>query len=276
LKVTGWLFDAYTLGDRMVFWIITELGKAIRLEDLWTHSFYVAAANKSDFNAIRQNKDFARFVKSYEIVSKQETIFDHSKSDVLKVTLLDSRKASSLAQTMWMLGDYGQYRLYNVDLLPVQSYFFEHDLFPLAFCEVDPSRGHLKWNLKDDVWKTDYPLPRFNSMHVEVRPSKTNAIPTHDDRIESIQIKHNDDIVTIRHESESDTINELVSRVSEIDPDFIFTTKGDSFALPYLIKRAEANKIDLYLSRERVKLTLPGFKEIPIPNTARYSTSLQR
>lgn len=260
MKVTGWLFDAYTLGDRMVFWIITEQGKAVRLEDKWTHSFYVASSNKSDFNTIIKNKDFGRFVKSYQIVSKQETIFDHSKSDVLKVSLLDSRKASSIAQTMWMLGDYGQYRLYNVDLLPAQSYFFEHDLFPLAFCEVEPSKGRLQWTLKDDVWKPDYPLPKFSSIHVEVHPCRTSKIPTHRDRIELIRIRHNEDVITIKHESEQDIINEFVTRVSEIDPDLVFTTKGDSFEFPYLIHRAEANKMDLYVSREKMKMTLPSYQ----------------
>jgi DNA polymerase-2 len=244
----------------MVFWIIIDQGRAVRLEDRWTHSFYVAANNKSDFSAITRNKDFARFVKAYDIISKQETIFDHSKSDVLKVTLLDSKNASGLAQTIWMLGEYGQFRLYNVDLLPVQAYFFEYDLFPLAFCEVEQSEGHLKWDLKDDVWNSDYPLPKFTSIHVEIHPRKTGSLPMYTDRIDSIQIKHGTDIITIEHESETDIIEDFVVKVSEIDPDFIFTTKGDSFAFPYLIHRAEANKIDLYLSREKIKLTLPSYQ----------------
>lgn len=259
MKVTGWLFDAYTLGDRMVFWIITERGKAIRLEDEWTHSFYIAANDRPDFDAITKNKDFARSVKSYEIVSKQETIFDHSKSDVLKVSLLDSKKAASVAQTMWMLGDYGQYRLYNVDLLPAQSYFFEHDLFPLAFCEVEQFGNHLKWNVLDDVWKADYPLPQFDLLHVEIQPRKTGSLPMYTDRIDSIRIKH-DEVVTINHDDESRIIEDLIAKVSEIDPDFIFTTKGDSFAFPYLIHRAEVNNVDLFLSRETVKLTLPNYQ----------------
>lgn len=260
MKVTGWLFDAYTLGDRMIIWIITEQGKAVRLEDQWTYSFYVATSSKSDFNAITQNKYFARFVKSYEIVSKQETIFDHSRSDVIKVTLLDSRKASSLAQILWMLGSYGQYRLYNVDLIPAQAYFFEHDLFPLAFCKVEESGGRLKWDLNDDVWKADYSLPEFRSIHIEVHPRKAGRIPTDTDRIECIQIKHENDVINITHELETDIINEFVTRVSEIDPDFIFTIKGDSFAVPYLTHRAEVNKIDLYLSREKVKMALPNYQ----------------
>ncbi len=48
--------------------------------------------------------------------------------------------ASSLARKIEKLNKnnkFGNIRLYNVDLPPAQSYFYEHDIFPLAFCHVD-------------------------------------------------------------------------------------------------------------------------------------------
>jgi hypothetical protein len=47
-STTGWLFDAYPKGDRMIFWIKQEKdGKIVRLEDnSWSHSIYVASDNK--------------------------------------------------------------------------------------------------------------------------------------------------------------------------------------------------------------------------------------
>ena len=91
MNISGWLFDAYTLGDRMVFWVITEQGQAVRLEDSWTHSLYVASDSRSDLEAITRNKDVKEFVKSFQFVPKYETIVDRSKSKVLKATLVDSR-----------------------------------------------------------------------------------------------------------------------------------------------------------------------------------------
>ena len=41
MTVSGWLFDAYPVNDKMVFWIKQEKESAvtIRLEDdVWTHS----------------------------------------------------------------------------------------------------------------------------------------------------------------------------------------------------------------------------------------------
>ncbi|MFZ0514876.1 MAG: hypothetical protein WAM14_24955 [Candidatus Nitrosopolaris sp.] len=48
--VSGWLFDAYPLNDKMVFWIKQEKDSAatIRIEDdIWTHSIYAASDDKT-------------------------------------------------------------------------------------------------------------------------------------------------------------------------------------------------------------------------------------
>ena len=145
LRAKGWLFDAYDLAGRMVFWIITESGRTVRLEDHWMPSFYVASDDEANLKAI--TREFAPLVNRFEFVSRRETLMDHSMSQVLKVTLADSKKRASLAEKIWMLGEFGKYRLYNVDLLPAQAYFYEHDLFPLAYCKVTASKSGLKWKI---------------------------------------------------------------------------------------------------------------------------------
>ena len=41
MKTTGWLFDLYPLGDRMVLWFITESGQRLRLEDNFPYCLYL-------------------------------------------------------------------------------------------------------------------------------------------------------------------------------------------------------------------------------------------
>ena len=70
---------------------------------------------------------------------RYEGISAATKSDVLKLTLLDSTKALTLARKIETFdGNYnfGRFRIYDVDLLPTQSYFYGQNIFPLAFCEV--------------------------------------------------------------------------------------------------------------------------------------------
>ena len=51
--ISGWLFDAYSSEDKMVFWIKQQNGNTIRLEDNgWSHSIYVASDDKSDLKSI--------------------------------------------------------------------------------------------------------------------------------------------------------------------------------------------------------------------------------
>src|ERR687895_128998 len=266
--IKGWLFDAYPLGNRMVFWIKQENGYPVRLEDnCWSHSIYVTSdyINRSDLEKLilkQQEGNNTELIKDYEFVSKYKRITDTTRSDVLKLTLSDSTKALALARRIESLDKFGKLMLYNVDLLPAQSYFYDHDIFPLAFCEVSSNNGHLKklnWKINDDddnVWSIDYKIPSFKIIHLDIELKKEGGkIPKYSDRIGSISIKQNDDDkeeenIEIKKESEEDIIDELIAEVAKIDPDFIFTEDGDSFTFPYLVHRAEKSGKNLILGRE--------------------------
>src|ERR671922_2568426 len=106
----GWLFDAYPLCNKMVFWIKQENGDTIRLEDdYWSHSIYVASDyinNKSEFEKLitkqqqqeGNNNNNTELIKDYELVSKYERITDTTRSDILKLNLSDSTKVLALAR----------------------------------------------------------------------------------------------------------------------------------------------------------------------------------
>src|ERR687885_2292065 len=172
--ISSWLFDIYPLDNEMVFWIKQEDGSTIRLEDnSWGHSVYVASDCNSylksvDNTLIDSNDDdvindsIASLVKNYEFVSRYESITDVTKSDVLKLKLADSTKALILARKIEAIDgnhEFGMHRTYNVDVLPAQSYFYEHDIFPLAFCEVHKVSSNLRWHNKDSIWSTNYKIP---------------------------------------------------------------------------------------------------------------------
>jgi DNA polymerase-2 len=294
-RISGWLFDAYPLADKMIFWIKQKKKNndasssyTIRLEDNWTHSIYVAANDKSDLKSIllesKENENIQSLIKDHEFVLRYERIIDTTKSDVLKLTLLDSTKASTIARRIERLGGgkFGKYRLYNVDIQPAQSYFYERDIFPLALSEIrldgygdggsDGSDGSdstvkgkenpiKRWEIREDsIWSTDYETPNFKTVDIEVNLQKESKLPKYSDRINSISIKHASESFEIESKSEADVIKEFVVEISKIDPDFIFTEDGDSFTFPYLIHRAEQNNIqqNLILSREKIPLTRPA------------------
>ena len=258
MTATGWLFDIYPLEDRMVCWIKQQDGRTVRLQDSWTPSIYVAADDRAHLKVILQNAAAMQFVKDYDFVKRQEKITDLDKTVVLKLTLSDSVKAPALARCIERLGRFGEFRLYNVDVPPAQSYLYKHDIFSLAHCSLYPEDSHLIWKLKDDVWDTRYKLHDFKKMHLGVRVKKKSGLPKFTDRIDAVTIRDGNDTHEITNSSEADLLADLESTIAKLDPDFIFTQDGDTFLFPYLTSRAEQNGASISLSRDRIPLARPA------------------
>ena len=260
--ISGWLFDAYALNGSMIFWIKKDNSSTtIRVEDKsWNHKIYVAS-EKSLLKSVIENNEILSMVKEYHFISKYELITDTKKSQVLEVELKDPTYSLKLAKKIEKMGRFGQSRLYNVDILPEQSYFYEHDVFPLMKCKVHVSNSTLNWiDNEDDVWSTEYELPLFNNIHLKVYPkTKEGRIPRFSDVIALVSIQKGDtskDTIYIQG-SEIDILYQLVKEVEKINPDFILTEYGDSFTFPYLTHRSEINQVDLILDREGIPLCKP-------------------
>ncbi|HEV2877900.1 MAG TPA: hypothetical protein VGW09_11550, partial [Nitrososphaeraceae archaeon] len=258
--VEGWIFDVYPLQDKMVIWIKKKDG-SIRLEDSsWSYCLYVAADDKSELLSLLEEEQIMKAVEDYEFVLRYERLSDTIKSRVLKLSLKEATKALRLARKIESFGRFHRFRLYNVDLLPAQYYFYDKDLFPLAFCYFD-SKQPSNLEVQDNVLSTDYWIPDFKSVHLTINLKKGGKIAKLGDRISSIVIQLPNERIEIQKESEADTIEELMYEVNKkIDPDFVFTDDGDSITFPHLIYRAEVNGIPLIMSREPIPLKKPDSK----------------
>jgi DNA polymerase elongation subunit (family B) len=259
----------------MIFWIRLNNSdlkdknnyRYVKIEEKWQNYFYVASNNISELEQLVQNDSISSLIRSYDFVTKSETITDIKKSTVLKLATL--YKNLKLANIIERMNGYKDFRLYNVDLLPEQQYFFEHDIFPLGFFEItNDSSVDLVWkSTADTVDSTDYSLPYFEKIHIKTNFPKGKIVKLTDE-LNSISIVHYEDnnkdkshIIDITDKSEKKILQELIKIVRDIDPDFIFTDDGDSFTFPYLIHRAELNQIELCLSRDNNKpLTNPKRK----------------
>jgi DNA polymerase, archaea type len=250
----GWIFDVYPLQDRMVVWIKKRNGN-LRLEDSsWKYCLYVAADDKSELLSILGEEKIMKAVEDYEFVLRYERLSDTIKKRVLKLSLKKAAKALKLAR---QIESFGKFQLYNVDLLPAQYYFYDKDLFPLAFCYFD-SKHPSNIEVKDNVFSTDYWVPDFKSVHLTINLKKEGKIAKPGDTISSIVIQLSNERIEIQKESEVSTIQELMEELNtKIDPDFVFTDDGDSFTFPHLIHRSNVNGIPLIMDREPVALKKP-------------------
>jgi len=245
--IRGWLFDVYSLDDKIILWIKNK--KIHRLEKQWTPCLYVAS-DRYKLDKLRKNPKIISLVKNYEWVNKIEKVSDIEESKVLKFTVKKSSDLIRLGKTIEELDKFGVYRLYNVDVPPAQSFMYENNLFPLGKYNIQDT-----WMPQSDITETNYTLPVFTKINLQVNVKPTRKIPKFSDKIQSIQI--ND--VTIQSESEMQMILDCVTMIKDIDPDFILTQKGDSWDFPYLAYRAGKNKISekLVLGRENIPLKMP-------------------
>jgi hypothetical protein len=116
--ISGWLFDAYALNGNMIFWIKEDNSTMIRVEDKsWNHKIYVAS-DKSLLKSVIETDEILSMVKEYHFLSKYELITDMKRSQVLELELKDSSYSLKIAEKIEKMGRFGQFRLYNVDILP--------------------------------------------------------------------------------------------------------------------------------------------------------------
>jgi|SRR5215467_11693717 len=131
----------------------------------------------------------SNLVKHCEFKSHYERITNIARSDVLKLSLVDPTKALLLArmvESIYGNNNFCKIRLYNVDPLPAQSYFYEHDIFPLAFCRVVSNGSSLEWHLNDNVWSTNYKMPASKTIHLKINTKKIGSIAKYTENVKNM------------------------------------------------------------------------------------------
>jgi len=242
-KIKGWVLDAYPSNEgEITVWIISEAGQRIRLTDKFQPRIYVSAKQESIdpiIGRLYNNPDDAHW--SFAFKYTQPT--DSERSKVLELALRDCRRATTLTNNILRLGDYMRYQVSNCDLKGDRAYFFSHDIFPLALVEVKVEKTGLQYNLLDSVSSTDYAIPSFRVMKLEVEIEKKKKIADFTDPIGKIQLNQNEKEIQIDSGNEAEKLFQLVKIVKELDPDFVVTSGGDSHLFPYLTERATINEV---------------------------------
>jgi DNA polymerase, archaea type len=256
----GWILDLYP-GDpgEMVIWIKGEDGTVRRFVDGWAPALFVASKSPSDLSSLAESSEIESYVAGSNMVSKYESIIDQQRSDVLELKVRDALKLPLLASIVERSKPFGHNRLYNVDVPPAQSYLYEKELFPLACCEVEQRGSSLSWTLDDDVWECDYAVPPLSSAELLVDVEKHGSLPSDKDPIRSLMVKRDGEKIVIDSGSEGDKVLSLAGVIRELDPDLVFTDGGDSFVLPYIVRRAQTCGVGdgFSLDREESPLQLP-------------------
>ena len=261
-RVKGWILDVYPsrLGE-FVVWIISENGQRIRLTDRFAPKLCVSGRQES-LQRLASQLSYDEATASWDFVNRHAKATDLDTSTVLEVTLKDCRMAPSFTRRVLRAGDYLQYQVFNCDLKHEQAYFYNRDIFPLAYIEVESEHDGLKYSLLDSAESVDYELPPLRICRLEVEVAKKSKIAKLSDPIDKITISSGNDKKVIDQDNERDKLLRLVHTLREFDPDIIATKGGDSQLFLYLVRRAGINGVleDLVLSRDDVPLAVKNVR----------------
>ena len=239
----------------MTAWIKTVEGKAIKLKDSkWRAKIYAFGEACDDPKYLESRVRAYDLIHSIKYTYKRVDILQKrkKKSRVLEIQVKDPHRIKKLAAALEQAFQNPiSLKQYNVDVLPEQQYFYEKDLFPLAYVEVDVREdGEIrKWNVLDSVTSYTYEIPKLQTLRIAIEIS--DLVPKMDSKLLSISLYSPDDnaeekeIAKIKSTSEENILLETIKEIKRIDPDLIITSNGDSFVLPFLYSKASKYSVDI-------------------------------
>jgi DNA polymerase elongation subunit (family B) len=254
--VRGWILDVYpsALGEFTV-WIITENEKRVRLTDTFKPTIYISGKEES-LERLAAQFLYGGAVDSWDFVQRYSKTTDSEQSRVLKVILEDCRRSQSFTRRILKSGKYVQYNIFNSDLKYEQLYFYEHDVFPLAFVDVKSEQKRLKFSLLDSSETVDYVIPPLRIAKIDLEVARQGKFSKMSDPIYRVTLSQNDQGEVIDSGDEKDKLLQLVQAIKDFDPDILVTEGGDSYLFTYLVRRAMINGIldKLVLGRDDIPL----------------------
>nr|AIF05993.1 putative DNA-directed DNA polymerase type II (DPA, polB1) [uncultured marine group II/III euryarchaeote KM3_18_D06] len=274
----GWVLDCHLDGDEMATWVKLDDGNTIVQRRKWRVSLHVAA----DIQRLERLTVWLSQPELHHSFGNLECRFERHLMElgatrtktVLAVSTDQPNQLKRLAEAIDARGDWIHHELYSVDQKMAQRHLLDLATHPFGrvqiFEEMEKSlvaidsRTEIEWNMP--------PLTILN-LHVECydgnghrtaqaeitkivltpRPNlgcDSNSTSTNPNSPASSHCVPNPTFTA--HEIEGtprEMLNRLHHLLSEIDPDVIMTTGGDSVDLPALLILAEKAGLPLQLGR---------------------------
>lgn len=240
----GWLLDAYVLDENIIVWIIGSDGVRRRFKYRFEPSCYVGINGKIS-NLLKPFGNRIRVERTTMV-----DVFLGREREVFSLTAPGMKTFSTL--TRHLRAQRGL-ELFNVDIEPVQHFFYHTNAFPFCRVTVQVDEENVTViKVEDSEWETQYELPPLRIIRMRLEGEKLN--PKFNSRrrlvIEdgtSSCIYENTFANKVELEDFARSISEFMKRV---DPDIIVTQWGDSHIMPLLYEIAEYVGVELHLNRE--------------------------
>lgn len=251
MDLSAWILDAYLDVGGVRLWVIDAEGRPHTFLDRWRPVFYVGASSRGEWRSVHAVLDSLRSSFTLAPVEKKDFFTDQIRPAV-EVRVLEPLLFQKTVDRLLGVSS----SLFNADIPPVQSYFYERGFFPLARCLFDVSKdGWLNGGQVDDsCWNLDYDLP-------PLRIVRLGFDSDHGRRRSYVLTRGREweeGTTFVLDESEEEFIRSLNRHVREWDPDILLTDGGDGVIMPRLQFHADRTGVPLHLSRDPARNVAGG------------------
>jgi len=249
--IEGWILDVYVEDDRTVLWVKTADGRALRLTDRYTPSFYMKPRDDIMVEwLIKVLEEHPHIVEVREEF-KYLSLNANCRSRVLHVFVDSARNFRAVLNDVRGLGAAEAY--FNIDLLHVQRYLFEKDLPPTCMASIayDDECRLRSFSILDD--SSEIEPPPFTTMifdiSIEGRSRKTRSSPVTMITVYDLDLRP----IEAFDGPEASVLQSFAEYIEDADPDFLVASNVEE-SLTRILMRARRCGLNIQLGREKANV----------------------
>lgn len=244
VEITGWLLDLYDHpAEGVVFWLLGEDGRRLRLHHPFPAGFYAAgpaARLRELWRFIAAQPEPARLARA-----QGRDLFCPQPLDVLSVEADGPVQQNALFRRA--AHEFPELDYYNADIPAPLRHAAAFNTFPLARCRVQArEEDGLVSSLQvlDSPWDLDPPPVPLRVLTLEPDADPARAVP------QVLRAQIGPHAFRLPFSPARPLIANLRALLVQHDPDLLLTAWGDTWLLPHLLQLAKETGIDLPLNRE--------------------------
>ena len=243
MQTTGWLFDLYPLGDRMVLWFITASGQRLRLEDDFPYCLYLGGpqARLQPLARALGQKGWLR--RAYPGRGR-----DLWTGREIPVVALEVKAYGFLPRVRQWLGTLpAEVAAYNCDLDIAAAYLYSRGFWPCAWYEVEAEDGRLlHLDPMEDAFAVEFSVPPLTTLTLSL--TRDRLIPLGAGN--GLAVGCDGRTLELEAPDAPGLVRELARWLKSADPDLVLSDWGDEVIIPTVWRWSREYGVPLPLDRE--------------------------
>jgi DNA polymerase-2 len=243
MKTTGWLFDLYPLGERMVLWFITAAGARLRLEDDFPYRLYLGGPPGRLRSLARALGQKGWLQRAYPARGR-----DLWTGREIPVMALEVKTYGLLPGVRRWLGALPAVVAgYNCDLDIAAYYLYARGYRPCAWYEVEAADGRLlHLEAMEDAFAVEFSVPPLATLVLGL--TRDPLIPLGAGN--GLAVGWEGRTLELEAEDAPGLVRELARWLKRADPDLVLSDWGDREIIPTVWRWGREHKENLPLDRE--------------------------